>query len=186
MYCGAFGRTAKSASTVVAELGTCAGYQHVRRNGCKPIRFTSALLLGLIFLFQRGKHEGFVKYFLRLRSNGKEKRAIFCNFHQPPSTLHIHSSDRERMWPEAHCHVRDFRAILTMLYFPSFLSLFSLHCSMKRLFSFDYIILFPWCSSAACITRPAYSLFLSLSLSPQLFPLLVTRNDKSLYISKTV
>ena len=49
-----------------------------------------------------------------LRSNGKEKRANFCNFRLPPSTLHIHSSDRERMWPEAHCHVRDFRAILTM------------------------------------------------------------------------
>ena len=55
-----------------------------------------------------------MKYFLRLRSNGKEKRAIFCNFRQPPSTAHILSSDRERMWPEAHCHVRDFRAILTM------------------------------------------------------------------------
>ena len=59
-------------------------------------------------------HEGFVKYFLRLRSNGKEKREIFFNFRGPPITLHIHSSDRERMWPEAHCHVRDFRAIWTM------------------------------------------------------------------------
>ena len=49
MYCRAFGRTAKSASTAVAELGTCAGYQHVRRNGCKPIRFTSAVLLRLVF-----------------------------------------------------------------------------------------------------------------------------------------
>ena len=46
MYCRAFGQTAKSASTAVAELGTCAGYQHVRRNGCKPIRFTSAVLPG--------------------------------------------------------------------------------------------------------------------------------------------
>ena len=86
MYCRAFGRTAKSASTAVAELGTCAEHQHVRRNGCKLIRFTSAVLLGLVFLSQWGKHEGFVKYFLRLRSNGKEKRAIFCNFRQPPST----------------------------------------------------------------------------------------------------
>ena len=53
-------------------------------------------------------------YFLRLRSNGKEKRAIFCNFRQPPSTLHIHSSDRERTWPEAHCHLCDCRAFSTM------------------------------------------------------------------------
>ena len=83
--------------------------------GCKPIRLTSAVLLGLVFRCQCGKHEGFVKYFLRLRSNGKEKRAIFCNFRQPPSTLHIHSSDRERTWPEAHCHVCDCRAFSTMI-----------------------------------------------------------------------
>ena len=59
-------------------------------------------------------------YFLRLRSNGKEKRVIFLNFRQLPNTLHIHSSDRERMWPEAHCHVRDFWAFLTTsLNFPT-------------------------------------------------------------------
>ena len=52
--------------------------------------------------------------FLRLRSNGKEKRVIFFNFRQPPNTLHIHSSDQERTWPEAHCHVCDCRAFLTM------------------------------------------------------------------------
>ena len=91
-----------------------AGYQRVRRNGCKPIRLTSAVLLGLVFCCQWGKHEGFVKYFLRLRSNGKEKRVIFFNFRQPPNTLHIHSSDRERTWPEAHCHVCDCRAFSTM------------------------------------------------------------------------
>ena len=83
--------------------------------GCKPIRLTSAVLLGLVFRCQWGKHEGFVKYFLRLRSNGKEKRVIFFNFRQPPNTLHIHSSDRERTWPEAHCHVCDCRAFSTML-----------------------------------------------------------------------
>ena len=73
------------------------------------------MLLGLLFRCQWGKHEGFVKYFLRLRSNGKEKRVIFFNFRQPPNTLHIHSSDRERTWPEAHCHVCDCRAFSTML-----------------------------------------------------------------------
>ena len=40
---------AKSVLTAVAEHGTCAGYQRVRRNGCKPIQFTSAVLLGLVF-----------------------------------------------------------------------------------------------------------------------------------------
>ena len=55
-----------------------------------------------------------MKYFLHLRSNGKEKRVIFFNFRQPPNTLHIHSSDRERTWPEAHCHVCDCRAFSTM------------------------------------------------------------------------
>ena len=75
---------------------------------------TSAVLLGLVFRCQWGKHEGFVKYFFRLRSNGKEKRVIFFNFRQPPNTLHIHSSDRERTWPEAHCHVCDYRAFSTM------------------------------------------------------------------------
>ena len=51
----------------------------MRRNGCKPIQFTSAVLLGLpaVCLSQWGTHEGSVKYFLRLRSNGKEKGAIF-------------------------------------------------------------------------------------------------------------
>ena len=39
---------------------------------------------------------------------------IFLNFRQPPNTLHIHSSDRERTWPEAHCHVCDCRAFSTM------------------------------------------------------------------------
>ena len=77
VYCRTFGRTPKSASTVVAEHRTSAGYQRVRRNGCKPIRLTSAVLLGLVFRRQGGKHEGFVKYFLHLRSNGKEKRVIF-------------------------------------------------------------------------------------------------------------
>ena len=47
-----------------------------------------------------------------------EKRSdwFFFNFRGPPNTLHIpvHSSDRERMWPKAHCHVRDFRAFSTM------------------------------------------------------------------------
>ena len=42
-----------------------------KRFGC------SAVLLGLVFRCQWGKHEGFVKYFLLLRSNGKEKRVIF-------------------------------------------------------------------------------------------------------------
>ena len=55
-----------------------------------------------------------MKYFLRLRSNGKEKRAILFSFRQPTCALHIQSSDRERIWSEAHCHVRDFRAVLTM------------------------------------------------------------------------
>ena len=54
-----------------------------------------------------------MKYFLRLRNNGKEKRVIFFNFHKPPTTLHILSSDWERMWAKAHCHVPDFRAFLT-------------------------------------------------------------------------
>ena len=76
---------------------------------------TSAVLLGLVFRCQWGKHEGFVKYFFRLRSNGKEKRVIFFNFRQPPNTLYIHSSDRERTWPEAHCHVCDCRAFSTMV-----------------------------------------------------------------------
>ena len=131
VYCRAFGRTAKSASTAVAELENCAWYQHVRRNGWKPIRFTSAVLLGLVFLSHWGTHKGFVKYFLRLRSNGKEKREIFCNFRQPPSTLHIHSSDRERMWPEAHCHVRDFRAFSTMGTITLNLLKSSMHSSMN-------------------------------------------------------
>ena len=55
-----------------------------------------------------------MKYFLRLRSNGKEKRVIFLNFRQPPNTLHIHSSDRERTWPEAHCNVCNCRTFSTM------------------------------------------------------------------------
>ena len=114
VYCRTFGRTPKSASTAVAEHGTSAGYQRVRRNGCKPIRLPSAVLLGLVFCCQWGKHEGFVKYFLRVRSDGKEKRVIFLNFRQPPNTLHIYSSDRERTWPEAHCHVCDCRAFSTM------------------------------------------------------------------------
>ena len=50
VHCRAFGRTANSALTAVVELGTCAGNQHVRRNDCKPIRFTGAVLLGLVFL----------------------------------------------------------------------------------------------------------------------------------------
>ena len=46
-----------------------------------------------------------------------EKRSewFFFNFRQPPNTLHIHSSDRERTWPEAHCHICDCRAFSTML-----------------------------------------------------------------------
>ena len=44
--------------------------QRVRRNGCKPIRLTSAVLLGLVFRCQWGKHEGFVKYFLCLTLYG--------------------------------------------------------------------------------------------------------------------
>ena len=51
--------------------------ERVGKNGCKPIRLTSAVLLGFVFRCQWGKHEGFVKYFLRLRSNGKEKRVIY-------------------------------------------------------------------------------------------------------------
>ena len=44
-----------------------------------------------------------------------EKRSgFFFNFRQPPNSLHFHSSDWERMWLDAHCHVRDFRAFLTM------------------------------------------------------------------------
>ena len=35
------------------------------------------MLLGLVFLSQCGTNEGFVKYFLRLRRNGKEKQVIF-------------------------------------------------------------------------------------------------------------
>ena len=45
---------------------------------------------------------------------GKEKRVIFFNFRQPPNALPIHSSVRERTWPEAHCHVCDCRAFSTM------------------------------------------------------------------------
>ena len=52
-------------------------YQRVRRNGCKPIWLTSAVLLGLVFRCQWDKHEGFVQYFLRFRSNETEKRVIF-------------------------------------------------------------------------------------------------------------
>ena len=78
-------------------------------------RLTSAVLLGLVFRCQWGKHEGFVKYLLRLRSNGKEKLLIFVHFRQPPKTLHIHSTDRERTWPEAHCQVCDSRAFSTMV-----------------------------------------------------------------------
>ena len=37
---------------------------------------------------------------------------IFSTFRQPLNTLHIHSSDRERTWPEAHCHVCVCRAFL--------------------------------------------------------------------------
>ena len=55
VYCRTFGRTPKSASTAVAEHGTSAGYQRVRRNGCKPIRLTSAVLLGLVFRCQSGE-----------------------------------------------------------------------------------------------------------------------------------
>ena len=62
---------------------------------------------------QWGKHRGFVKYSLRLRSKGKEKGEIFFNFRLPPTTLHIHPSNREQIWPENHCHVGDFRALLT-------------------------------------------------------------------------
>ena len=76
---------------------------------------SSTVFLGPVFRCQWGKHEGFVKYFFRLRSNGKEKRVIFFNFRQPPNTLHIHSSNRERTWPEAHCHVYDCRAFSTMV-----------------------------------------------------------------------
>ena len=121
VYCRTFGRTPKSASTAVAEHGTSAGYQRVRRNGLQTnSAVTSAVLLGLVFRCQWGKHEGFVNYFFRLRSNGKEKRVIFFNFRQPPNTLHIHSSDRERTWPEAHCHVCDCRAFSTMSERPPF------------------------------------------------------------------
>ena len=67
-----------SASTAVADHGTSAGHWRVRSNGCKPIWFTSAVLLRLVFFFcQWGTHEGVVKIFLRLKSNGKEKRVIF-------------------------------------------------------------------------------------------------------------
>ena len=52
VYCRTFGRTAKSAPTVVAEHTTSAGYKRVRRNRCKLIRFTSAVLHGLVFLCQ--------------------------------------------------------------------------------------------------------------------------------------
>ena len=49
-----------------------------------------------------------------LKKQWKREANDFFNFRQPPNTLHIHSSDRERMWLEAHCHVRDFREFLTM------------------------------------------------------------------------
>ena len=52
VYCRTFGRTPKSASTAVAEHGTSAGYQRVRRKGCKQIRLTSAVLFGLVFRCQ--------------------------------------------------------------------------------------------------------------------------------------
>ena len=42
----------------------------------------------------------------------KREASDFFNFRQPPNTLHIHSSDREQMWPEAHCHVREFQTLL--------------------------------------------------------------------------
>ena len=99
--------------------------------------------LGLVFLSQWGKHEWFVKYFLRLRSNGKRSERFFFNFRQPPSTLHIHSSDRERMWPEAHCHARDFRPILTMVYVCCTSSVLHL---MHRSFSYQL-----WLAWQTCI-----------------------------------
>ena len=71
VYCRTFGRTAKSALTAeVAEHGTTAD-QRVRRDGCKPIPFTSYVLPRLVFLSQQGTHEGFVKYVLQFRSKGK-------------------------------------------------------------------------------------------------------------------
>ena len=76
---------------------------------------TSAVLLGLVFRCQWGKHEGFVKYFFRLIKKQWKREVIFFNFRQPPNTFHIHSSDRERTWPEAHCHVCDCRAFSTMI-----------------------------------------------------------------------
>ena len=35
----------------------------------------------------------------------REASDFFFNFRQPPNILHIHSSDRERMRPEGHCHM---------------------------------------------------------------------------------
>ena len=80
VYCWAFDRTAKSASTTVVEHGTSAGYLCVRKNGCKMIRFTSAVHLGLILLSQWGKHKGFVKHFF---FNKKWKREASDFFQLP-------------------------------------------------------------------------------------------------------
>ena len=54
VYCRTFGRTPKSASDGGggARDHASAGHQRVRRNGCKPIRLTSAVLLGLVFRCQ--------------------------------------------------------------------------------------------------------------------------------------
>ena len=46
---------------------------------------------------------------LHLKKQWKREASefFFWNFRQPPYIRHIHSSDRERMWLEAYCHVRD-------------------------------------------------------------------------------
>ena len=79
VYCRTFGLNAKVSFNGGGGARDQCGisYQRVRRNGCKPIWLTSAVLLGLVFRCQWDKHEGFVQYFLRFRSNETEKRVIF-------------------------------------------------------------------------------------------------------------
>ena len=95
VYCRTFGRTAKSATTAVAKNGS--------RSVCGGMVANRFGLLVLCFSYwffspSEVSTKDLWSIFLQLRSNENEKRVIYFNIR----ARDIHSSDRERMWPEAH------------------------------------------------------------------------------------
>ena len=112
MYCRTFGRTPKSASRwrntgLVQDTSVCGGMV-ANRFGLLVLCFSDW------FFVASEVTRRICEVLFTFKKQWKREASDFLNFHQPPNTLHIHSSDRERMWPEAHCHVRDFRSFSTM------------------------------------------------------------------------